>query len=118
MVELSKQNKKNLNCSNFKELIKLVLTTLDNELNTKRHDMDININEYDQTFTFNKFKEAINRQNDSMVYKLFFGDKKITLSYQKCKIESYSYKFFKCKNCSKKRKILLNEKKYIHFQRY
>ena len=84
-----------LKLDNFKELIKLILNTLDDELNTKNKNMNINIEDYDQSFVFNKFKQAIDHNNDSIIYKLFCGFKKITSNYQFCKIEKYKFKPFK-----------------------
>ena len=92
LKELSNQN---LNTFNFKTLIKFVLNSLDNELNTKRRDININIEGYDQSFAFNKFKDLVNKQNDSIIYKLFYGTIKITCKYQTCQIENYSHKLFK-----------------------
>ena len=92
---LLKQSKNDLNYSDFKELIKIILNILDNELSSKKKNKEINIIEFDQTFAFNKFQEAVDIQYDSIIYKLFFGNKKIISNYQKCHIENYSYKLFK-----------------------
>ena len=93
LKELSNQS---LNTFNFKTLIKFILNTLDNELNKKRRDINnINIEGYDQSFALNKFKELVNKQNDSIIYKLFCGTIKITRKFQSCQIENYSHKLFK-----------------------
>ena len=92
MNDLSRNS---LNMSNFKELIKFILNALDSELNTKLNDKTIKIEEYDQSFAFNKFKQLMEYQNDSIINKYFFGCKKIISKYQQCNIEKYNYKLLK-----------------------
>ena len=93
--KLSEITNSKLNYTNFKELIDCFLTNLDNELNTKKNEMIIKIEEDDQTFAFNKFRKEVENQNNSIIYKLFYGIKKITKNFQICKIENYSYELFK-----------------------
>ena len=89
MNELSRNS---LNMTNFKDLIKFILNALDSELNTKLYDKTIKIEDYDQSFAFNRFKQLMEYQNDSIISKYFFGSKKIISKYQKCNIEKYNYK--------------------------
>ena len=88
------QNNK-LNSLNFKELIKLILTTLDNELNIKKNEDKIKIETFDKTFGINKFNEMILKKNDSIIYNLFFGTKKVICNYKECRVEKFIYKLFK-----------------------
>ena len=88
------QNNK-LNSFNFKELIKLILTTLDKELNIKKDEDKIKIETFDKTFGINKFKEMILKKNESIIYNLFFGTKKVICNYKECRVEKFIYKLFK-----------------------
>ena len=88
-------NTNNLNNINFEKLINHILSTIDSELNTKKKEEIINIEDFDQTFAFRRFKQSIDNNNDSIIYKLFYGIKKLISSFQKCQIDSYNYEIFK-----------------------
>ena len=91
LSKISNQNLKNLD---FKKLIKLILSTLDNEFSAKKNDKTIKIEDYDQSFANNKFISDIEFKKDSIIFQLFCGIKKIFFNYQNCKTTKYKIKLF------------------------
>ena len=93
---LNKLSKNSLNNSDFKKLIKLILKTLNNELNIKKNDATFKIEDYDPTFVLNQFNKNVEFYKDSIIYNLFCGHKKIELNCQKCNSIKSKFKIFYC----------------------
>ena len=99
-IKKDKTNSNPLYLNSFNSLIQIILNLLHNDLNTKpkKEDNKIRIKDYDKDFTYNKFIEAFNNENDSIIMNLFFGIFEITYKYSCCQIEKYEYKIFKYLN--------------------
>ena len=93
---LNKLSKNSLNNSDFKKLIKLILKTLNNELNIKKNDATFKIEDYDPTFVLNQFNKNVEFYKDSIIYNLFCGHKKIELNCKKCNSIKSKFKIFYC----------------------
>ena len=99
-IKKNKTNSNSLNLSSFDCLIQIILNLLHDELNTKpkKENNKIRIKDYDKDFTYNKFIEAYNNENDSIIMNLFFGIFELAYKYSCCQIEKYEYKIFKYPN--------------------
>ena len=92
IIELNKDIIQKLN---FKNIIDLILNTIDKELNSDSNKNQIfDFQEYDKNLVYNKFK-SFYYKNDSIISQLFYGNYCLTTTFYCCGLEKYQYQLLK-----------------------